>query len=95
MKGGVYRMLTKKQRRTVTLSACKQGRVKEPLPMQQSVQTDTVRKRPAETSAKMKAGASRSLFSWKHRRSTHGNVYTSAARSMRKLPSLPAVWGKN
>ncbi|TDB24190.1 DUF3408 domain-containing protein [Phocaeicola dorei] len=51
--------------------------MKEPLPMQQSVQTDTVRKRPAATSARMKAGASRSLFSWKHRKSKRGNVYIS------------------
>ena len=28
----------------------------------------------------------------KHRKSKRGNVYTSAARSMRKSPSLPVEW---
>ena len=56
------------------------------------LQTDTVRKRPAATSARMKAGASRSLFSWKHRKSKRGNVYTSAEKFMRKSLSLPVGW---
>lgn len=36
--------------------------------------------------------ASRSLFSWKHRKSKRGNVYTSAEKFMRKSLSLPVGW---
>ena len=48
--------------------------------------------RTAVRAAKMKAGASRSLFSWKHRKSKRGNVYTSAEKFMRKSLSLPVGW---